>query len=352
MKTVVIVGAGATLSASLQMKTKETPEPPLDATFFRLAVEQKLTGFASVRRYMFRNHGIRLKQDSSQSMEEVFNYIFSDAHSGNQEDDALEAMWYLIKMYNDSIARTTNTLTGDSSNGVLGLLEKLLDADDNLNLSFVTFNQDLMIEKSLARLNESKENNQVPFSLDKYYGLDFKTFPGTKGFRKEFPVGKKDSIAVIKLHGSLNWEYFVRSENDPKNFLRTPSINDLSCAKAERLLLYATWRPKNRSRDSTLIPVVVPPIYEKSTIYEKLLSPLRKQAENALREAQRLIIFGYSFPDADYMARSLIRRAMHKNKELKDLVVINTDPHICVKAANLCNSDTLFYARSVTSVYF
>ena len=96
----------------------------------------------------------------------------------------------------------------------------------------------------------------------------------------------------------------------------------------------------------------MPPIYEKSTIYEKLLSPLRKQAENALREAQRLIIFGYSFPDADYMARSLIRRAMHKNKALKDLVVINTDPHICVKAANLCNSDTLFYARSVASVYF
>lgn len=78
VKTVILIGAGATLAAATAARLEETPEPPLDSTFFRLAAKQKLTGFPSVRRYMFRNHGMRLTKDSDISMEKVFNYIFSD----------------------------------------------------------------------------------------------------------------------------------------------------------------------------------------------------------------------------------------------------------------------------------
>lgn len=256
-------------------------------------------------------------------------------------------MWYLIQMYNDSIARSTNSLNGRSKDGVYGLLERVVAEDDDLELTFITFNQDLMIEKALARFSEKRKRGPLPFSLDKCYGIAFQKFSGTTGYRKEFPIGRDVSVPIIKLHGSLNWEYFVRSDKDPKNLLRTPRIKNLVCSKAEKLLLYATWRPKGRSRAGRLIPVVVPPIYEKSTVYEMLLSPLRERAAVALQEAERLIIFGYSFPDADFMAQSLIRRSMNRNRALKDLVIINPDPFVCAKAADLSNSETLFYAKNV-----
>lgn len=354
MKTVVLVGAGATVAAAIGSGVDDNPVPPLDATFFQLAHTLRLSGLSSVKRYMLRYHGVEIDEHSSTSMEEIFNYIFGDVHSGpigEEADEALEALWFLIRMYNYSIARTTNSLPGDGDDGIYVLLKRLLSVDHGADLTFVTFNQDLMIEKAFASLNEKRKGNVPLFSIDKCYGIHFVRIVGVTGTKK-FPEGGENSVSILKLHGSLNWEYFVRSESDPKNFLRTPKTDNITCANAEKLHLYVKYRPRSRARAGNLIPIVVPPIYEKSTLYEALLAPLRKQAEVALQEAERLIIFGYSFPEADFMARSMLRRAMYKNKSLRDLVVINTDPTICTTAVNICQADALRYTHSVPLLSF
>lgn len=354
MKTVALVGAGATVASALEAEASENVIPPLDATFFQLAHELELTGLTTVNRYMLRHHGMKIDKNSRTSMEEVFNYIFGDVHggvTGDEPEEGLKALWFLIRMYNESIAKTTNQLPGDSAFGVYGLLQNLISFDHSLQLAFVTFNQDLMIEKALAKINKGAKGKNIPFSIDKCYGLDFARFVGVSGW-KEFAEGETDSVKILKLHGSLNWQYFVRSEKDPKTFLRMPKTDDLTCTKAEKLLLYAKYRPRGRSRSGKLVPVVVPPVYEKSTLYEPLLAPLRKQAEAVLQKAERIVIFGYSFPQADFLARSLLRRAMYKNNSVRDLVIINTDPRVCAEAASICHSDYIRYAETVPSVSF
>ena len=114
MKTVALVGAGATVASALKAGASDNLLPPLDATFFQLAHELELTGLTTVTRYMLRHHGMKIEKNSRTSMEEVFNYIFGDVHggvTGAEAQEALKSLWFLIRMYNESIAKTTNPLS-------------------------------------------------------------------------------------------------------------------------------------------------------------------------------------------------------------------------------------------------
>jgi hypothetical protein len=101
-----------------------------------------------------------------------------------------------------------------------------------------------------------------------------------------------------------------------------------------------------------LLPLIVPPIYEKANRYADLLASIRIRAEEEIAKADRIIIFGYSFPDADFMAKSMIRRAIHKNPHIRDFLIIDIDPKICYKIASFCNLKCFRYARTVPEVTF
>ena len=101
---------------------------------------------------------------------------------------------------------------------------------------------------------------------------------------------------------------------------------------------------------TNLLPLVVPPIHEKAVYYRKALAPLWKAASKAMKHAEKLIVFGYSFPEADYAARSLFRRATFENKGLREVAIIDTDPKVIGKISELVKVDGTYFYRNVPAL--
>ena len=334
-KTVLIVGAGASLAEAIPSHPKRSLTPPLDATFFELCRQAGYQGQPSVRKYMDAEFGID-PFTGGYGMEEIFNYIYTDAFSSHPSPGCLDAYWALIGMYRSAIANTTNPLHGKSRSGIGSVIRTLLDHEPDREISIVTFNQDLVIEKAIEATKGMRKYSAIPWSLVDAYGATFKRTVAVATSTTHFTNSGGPSIDVLKMHGSLNWVYRVRSGSDPKNSLRTPPA-DLVCVNDQRIFprLTETVRGSKRTRQYDVIPLIVPPIYEKSARYQAVLQPVWDLSSAALHSAEELIVFGYSFPDADFSSKALIRQCLHKNTALRMLHVIDVSASTAGKIADI-----------------
>ncbi|HEY1307707.1 MAG TPA: SIR2 family protein [Vicinamibacterales bacterium] len=154
-----------------------------------------------------------------------------------------------------------------------------LRADDNVVL---TFNYDLLLEDSLATLG-------IPFT----YGLGSDAVVYDESARCR-PTGGTDILTVLKLHGSLNW---YQGERTPLTVCG--SFNEVP--------------------DRT--PYVVPPTWDKDVagITQRTWSA----AVEALRQATRVIIIGFSFRVIDAHFKYLLAAGLMNNSALRKIVVID-----------------------------
>lgn len=342
-KTTIIVGAGATIAEALSTRPNKSLTPPLDITFFELCRISKYPGNKVIREYMLNQFGIN-PFIGGYGMEEIFNFIFSDVFSGNPSQRCLEAYWALIGLYRSSLMHTTNPIASKGRYGVGQLIRSLYNKYPNREINIVTFNQDLVIEKALEHTISLNKYANIPWSIDIAYGV---TFPNTLKFAqgpKPFAIGGNSSVNIHKMHGSLNWVYSVRSGTDPKNSLRQP-MSDLICINDQDIRHRITYKRTTRAND--LIPLIVPPVYEKSSIYKDVLQPVWTKAMDDLTNTEELIVFGYSFPDADFAAKSMIRQALHNNHNVRCLYVIDKSPFVAAKIADIINIPTMHYHTNV-----
>lgn len=343
MQVVVIVGAGATLAEALPANPSCDRRPPLDTTFFQLCRLAQLSGRAAVRTYVVETFGID-PFVGEHRMEEVFNYLYSQAFSEQPTDQCLEAFWGLIRMYSAAIARTTNPLSGTSRFGIGALIRHLWRTRPGAELTIVTFNQDLVIEKALTNAKATQRYHRIPWSIRNCYGLTFAQFlVDRRGAGSLMTTGDGPSINLLKMHGSLNWVYTVRSGQDPKNSIRHPTTH-LRCLVNQRVYSDVQLAVGGRSRD--VLPVVVPPIYEKASRYGQVVGGVWTQADEAVRRADEVIVFGYSFPEADFAARSLLRSSFHGNN-VRAVTVIDVSFDIAARAAQILDVDSLHHYRTV-----
>jgi|GEM_PF-896531 len=326
METLVIVGAGATLAEALPSRPPRINRPPLDTTFFELCRIAKLPGRRIIKQYML-DYGID-PFSCLHRMEEVFNYIYSDAFSKNSPIGCLSAYWALLRMYAMAIARTTNRINGTGRYGIGALLRCIWKSDPNGKITIITFNQDLLIEKALDAMALSSTFSKIPWNLELTYDISFVNFGELPGKHERFCRINNDSIKILKLHGSLNWVYAVRSGADPSNSIRSPSKR-LHCINNKDILDSLRYRPKKRWTD--LVPLIVPPIYEKASRYQQAIGPLWHKASLAIERAERVVVFGYSFPETDFASRSLFRRSFHRNNQLTEISVIDLDHNAAAK---------------------
>lgn len=343
MNTIVIVGAGATLAESIPSRTSRINRPPLDKTFFELCRLAKLPGRRIVKKYMFNNYGID-PFSGSYRMEEIFNYIYSDAFSENSPPDCLISYWALLQMYAMAIGLTTNRLKGTGRFGIGALLRYLWQSDPGGLLTIITFNQDLLIEKALDVMALTTKYSDIPWNLEHTYGIPFVQFGKLPGRQEKFRQSGDESVLILKLHGSLNWVYSVRSGADPSNSIRSPSRR-LHCVNNKAILYELRYRPKNRWTD--LVPLIVPPIYEKASRYQQAIGPIWHKASLAIEKAERVVVFGYSFPETDFASRSLFRRSFHRNRLIEEVSVIDTDPNASAKIGLLGGTKVIHHYLNV-----
>lgn len=272
MATVVLVGAGATVAEALPGRPKRSMQPPLDATFFALCSRAHMTGISTVRNYTETRFGID-PFSGAYSMEGIFGFVYSDLFSSPRPTGALDAYWALLRMYSASIAQTTNRLSGTARTGV-GALLRALWMDDK-EITFVTFNQDLVIEKAIEAAASTAAYGDIPWNLLSCYDGAFKGFIYPlrgKSFRTRGDRVRVDrSLQIHKLHGSLNWVWRAATREDARNSLPRPG-NEVYCLTAERV--EGDLRLEDESTNRYLIPLVVPPVYEKGPHYRKFLAPV------------------------------------------------------------------------------
>lgn len=164
--------------------------------------------------------------------------------------------------------------------------------------TILTFNYDCVIDYHLQKYGDGKWNAR--------YGYGFRLGPrgsrlkGEREWQPQKPATKKDTVLLLKLHGSLHFR-IERAEKE-----------DYQVTLKKRPYTY-----QGRGMRFTIIP----PEYEKR--FEiGVFRDLWNRAFRAVAGADNLVFLGYSLPVTDAHTTALFRTGV-KEKGLKALVVAN-----------------------------
>ncbi len=205
--------------------------------------------------------------------------------NGNQEGILLIKKLILKHLDRKSLARR---------NAYENFIKKILINKEDNNVSIISFNFDYL-------LNDYYENgidNVIYFD----YLLDF-------DYIRENGCKHKNPIPLVKLHGSLDWGL---------------------CNKCNKLHLYFPHNLANNYFGEGCPPVchvgkcdgiIEPYIFLPHQKHDERISSLRNRAEKELREARKITIIGYSFPEYDQSVIELFQRALDDNANVELEVV-------------------------------
>ncbi|MBN1861910.1 MAG: hypothetical protein JW840_10695 [Candidatus Thermoplasmatota archaeon] len=179
--------------------------------------------------------------------------------------------------------------------------------------NFISFNYDILLDKALMNLFEDS------IFLD--YGIEFIN-EDPKYTNDSFGLWEsardKDSITLLKPHGSLNWMYCqncgsVYIKGDKKsNFFQSGYLQKIEqCLKDQCIL---DW-------------IIEPPSYFKK--YNNIfLQNIWKRAYDILSKADKIIFIGYSMPEVDIWFKYLLKKSCFGKK--KKITVIDPSPLDCL----------------------
>lgn len=170
---------------------------------------------------------------------------------------------------------------------------RLLQVRQPNRTSIITFNYDSLLETSIERIGGTF-----------HYGLS------TKHEHEIGPAYDPSGVAILKLHGSVNWA-------DPG-------------AKGRRFTVYRDYQSLS---EQNLIPQIVPPTWNK-TIADRL-GEVWFQAIQQLSTATKIIVIGFSMPRTDLHFKYLLAAGMKDNFSLREIVFIDPSEGIKDRAAEV-----------------
>jgi hypothetical protein len=342
--TTIIIGAGATVAEGIRIGVD--PLPPLDKGFFsRLAVARPKE-FSAISGYMSAQYDIDIVDPSDDGLETVMSTIYADVRHAQLGPSAARAFRSLIRSINGELTTSVNKMKADSESYVCRLVEKEIERGVRLeDISFVTFNYDLQIEKALEALGKNGTLTADWTALNFPYCYHLPPLPVTSPTAgvDMFDVGNPDlaTVAILKLHGSINW-YSTHNSRNPSidALLRTTRPIRLTRRRTPPVGMTLT-----QSRTTYAYPVVIPPVLNKSAILPTGFASVWKDAEQDLSQSSHVIVFGYSCPAFDLEAANLVARSLRKNDNLRVISVIDPNPDVMVRYARLCQADRIAYYR-------
>ncbi|NYT42047.1 hypothetical protein HZY97_14855 [Sphingomonas sp. R-74633] len=273
------------------------------------------------------------------------------------------AEWYLpYRAYNELVflfsAVLNDIQNGPVSKAHFNLITELAPGD-----VIITFNWDTLLDRALA--------SATPWRPDWGYGVaPHSVFDD--GWRAVQPDNDARGNRLIKLHGSTNWitgysvtdgqGVLVPSQDlDPGAFAvfeqatkpypcfagrympgyepysfgyYPPNLDVPGRGAPEGHVIVAMrpkvpWRLEGTAPDGGLpsMPLIIPPVRNKAyTFFGELFGTLWKQAEDALAEADKITIIGYSFPRTDVQSDQLFRRAFARRTSMPRIDIVDPAP--------------------------
>lgn len=164
--------------------------------------------------------------------------------------------------------------------------------------AIISLNYDLVIEEALA----SFEGAGV------YYGdsvLSNKVMISDtwgKSILSAIDTSKPNPIIVplLKLHGSVNWYSDSRTKPRQKSRHRISTFSDVT----------EVWNPRRELKKGFQGVPLVPPTWNKQATEITVFASMIEQAIRHLRRAARIVVIGYSMPEADAHFRYLLAKGL------------------------------------------
>lgn len=332
MKTVIILGAGVSRAAGGNKALAK--RPPLDADFFQIAKAADKHNYNKVADTLNDLVG-DYSHSLMCSLETSAAYLYLKAVDSPSGSIYHKGFLDLLQLLSNILAKTTNGLSlGPRSLLYRFLLSELRKVDEPENLSIITFNYDLLAERTLDEI-ASKNGGHV-FSMPGCYRLnDIAQFTTINKFGP-FKNIEKDhkGVAVLKLHGSMNWQSKHTSSVPNPSALFSPS-RAIHVMNSPQI---ATYLSIVKKRKTYMKPIIVPPVSGKRNMMHNSMSGLWKNAAKALQKADRVVVAGYSCPPLDLESRILLSENLRLN-ENKKLYVIDPNPKSAAKFIEICGVD-------------
>ncbi|MFC1617490.1 SIR2 family protein [Candidatus Margulisiibacteriota bacterium] len=352
MKTVLVLGSGATVGANFK---KNETKVSTDREFFK---NKKISDFKSTYPALAKIMELFSTNESNLGLEETWTHIdnlaryYLDVESKNQVnklfnevreklDQYISLCKYIKKLEKsrkkDYIMRNKDyknekhkfwlimagmdirQLVLDTYSGIESKdnpLEKLIKKLDSENLSCITYNYDLGFEKSCG-----KKGYYYPIENLRKKLNDDEFFPF-----KNFDEQEINGIPIIKLHGSLNWEhkldgFIYLTDNQLETKRNGYDEENKYCNEC-----------KQSYPDFFIQPAIVPPTLHKDEFYKpenhnkifRAYHLLYCKAVEVLQKAEHIIFIGYSFPPTDPHA-ALMFRLIDNSPEKISII----DPNCC-----------------------
>ena len=340
MKTVIVIGAGATRAEAESQKASRAQRPPLDGDFFELAqIREELAPHRErVQAFVKKHFDIDVFQSPRPGMEQIFAHVYSSTSIRPLAPGVKEVFSSLCRIYAKVIEESTNWIKPTTKGPLCRLIRKVVSTGET---TIITFNQDIVIEKVLDALTAA--NCPVSWELDQGYKLPFASITSPKAAseldKEKYFVPRSSQIPInpilLKPHGSLNW-YAKTLKKDSVLSQLKPS-HKINCTRRKELATTMQFTSANDSGRKTWYtwPIIVPPILEKGNFLGNALDSVWDECWRALTSAERVIVYGYSFPAADAQSRTFFKRASVQMANRPMLVTINPDLQSSLRAAEI-----------------
>jgi hypothetical protein len=340
MKTILLLGAGITrarLTAAIQNR------PPLDCDFFDISLKvypklaQDVLGCLET---LVGDYAASLRQ----SLEISTTYLYIKAIDSKTHSIYHRSFLNLLNLLGYVLAKTTNSIRiGPRSLLYRFLLSELRKVDTPEDLTIITFNYDLLLERTLQEIAE--RGHKSVFVFPGCYRLDGISRIQSVSKMPEFTTEVYDhtGVGLLKLHGSMNWQSKHTSSTPTPAAMFNPN-RELHILDSPMISPLLSWRRKKRSIH--MKPVIVPPISGKRGMMHRDIVPLWEKAGKALTEADRIVIAGYSCPPLDLEARILLGENLRVNSS-KKVYVIDPSPTTASRFVDLCGVDHITLYTSI-----
>jgi hypothetical protein len=296
---------------------------------------------------MSETYDVDIFRTEHDSLEGVMGQIYTDMFNPVLEDDARQTFQNLLSLFVRRLAYTTNNMPATNKRMFYRILVSYLSLGAKPeNITVITFNQDLQVEKMLMLLRDTARwrsiANQILSFPDCYMlGPATVTVPEGGGI-PVFPNDDPDPgcIRLLKLHGSLNWYSTHNSPTPPPKALFRPTRTlRVTCRQTIDTGMTFT----GGERRTYAVPVVVPPVSHKSAVLHDRVRVIWGQAEERLINADEIVVFGYSCPPLDFESLNLLRRSGIAGPHKRKIAVIDPDSSVLPRYADVLCPHRLYY---------
>ena len=331
MKSVLLIGAGVSRAAAPE-RTAVKFRPPLDADFALIA--------RAAYPILYQRISSQLEEfveDYSEtllgSLETTTTYLYLKAIDSTAKSKEHRVFLRMLELVGSVLGFTTNRIKLSPRSMLYRfLLSEFKRVESPGDLTIITFNYDLLLERALVLLGEKQHCETFVFPHS-YRLPKVAATPGIDGL-PTFPSHSVsgNGMAILKLHGSINWQSVHTSQKPNPSALFNPN-RELHVIDSQMASSRLSW--VRNQRRMYLQPIIVPPISGKRRMMHTGVLALWRAAADALREADRIVIAGYSCPPLDLEARFLLGENLRANKE-KRVYIIDPNAELVARYVPLC----------------